>query len=122
MDRIIRMTNVDNIHFIGIGGIGMSGLAEILLSRGKRVSGSDLKDNPLTERLRARGAVVLNGHSPKNVSGDTQLIVRSSCIRSDNPEMLEASKRGIPVIRRGELLMRLMDLSDVAIAVTGTHG
>lgn len=100
----------------------MSGLAEIMLSRGKRVSGSDLKGNPLTDRLCPRGAAISIGHFPENISGDTQLIVRSSCIRDDNPEIIEAGKRGIPVICRGELLKQLMDSSDMPIAVTGTHG
>lgn len=100
----------------------MSGLAEILLSRGKRVSGSDLRSNTLTDRLRARGAVITCGHCPENISGDTQLIVRSSCIREDNPEMIEAAGKGIPVVRRGELLGQLMNSAEVPVAVTGTHG
>src|SRR6266481_630929 len=91
------------IHFVGIGGIGMSGLAEVLLELGYRVSGSDLRVSPVTDRLAARGALIQEGHKAEHVSGAKALVV-SSAVRPDNPEVIEARRMGIPVIPRGELL------------------
>jgi UDP-N-acetylmuramate--alanine ligase len=108
------------VHFTGIGGIGMSGLAEVLLEMGYRVSGSDLRLSPVTERLERLGAVVHQGHAPENVAGANALVV-SSAVRPDNPEVAEARRRGIPVIPRGELLAELMRLK-FGIAIAGSHG
>ena len=108
------------VHFVGIGGIGMSGLAEVLLELGYRVSGSDLKMTPITERLVARGAVIHEGHKAENVDG-AHVVVISSAVKQDNPEVVEARRIGIPVIPRGELLAELMRLK-FGIAVAGSHG
>ena len=108
------------VHFVGIGGIGMSGLAEVLLELGYRVSGSDLRASPTTERLSARGALIRIGHDAAHVAGANALVV-SSAVRPDNPEVLEARHLGIPVILRGELLAELMRLK-YGIAVAGSHG
>ena len=108
------------IHFTGIGGIGMSGLAEVLLEMGYRVTGSDLKLSPVTERLTRLGAVVYQGHAATNIAGANAIVVTSAA-RADNPEIVEARRRGIPVIPRGELLAELMRLK-YGIAVGGSHG
>jgi UDP-N-acetylmuramate--alanine ligase len=108
------------VHFVGIGGIGMSGLAEILLEMGYRVSGSDLRNSPITDGLAQRGAVIYQGHDAANV-GDAKGVVVSSAVREGNPEVAEARRRGIPVIPRGELLAELMRLK-FGIAVAGSHG
>jgi UDP-N-acetylmuramate--alanine ligase len=108
------------VHFVGIGGIGMSGLAEVLLELGYRVTGSDLKLSPATERLAARGAVIFEGHAAHHLSGANAVVV-SSAVREDNPEVAEARRLGLPVIPRGELLAELMRLK-FGIAVAGSHG
>ena len=108
------------VHFTGIGGIGMSGLAEVLLELGYRVSGSDLRLSPITRRLAARGAVIHEGHAAENIAGANAVIV-SSAVRADNPEVVEARRLGIPVIPRGELLAEMMRLK-YGIAVAGSHG
>jgi len=108
------------VHFVGIGGIGMSGLAEVLLELGYPVSGSDLKLSPATERLAARGAVIHEGHAAANVVG-ANAVVMSSAVRPDNPEVVEARRLGLPVIPRGELLAELMRLK-FGIAIAGSHG
>jgi len=107
-------------HFIGIGGIGMSGIAEILLSLGMKVSGSDLKRSAVTDRLAALGATVYEGHNAANVAGAT-VVVTSSAVNAKNPEVVEAHARGIPVIQRAEMLAELMRLK-YGIAVAGMHG
>jgi UDP-N-acetylmuramate--alanine ligase len=114
---------IKDIHFVGIGGIGMSGLAEILLTMGCRVAGSDLKRSPATDRLRRRGAKIHFGHRAENVSkaNPPQVVVVSSAVAKSNPEVAEAARRGIPVISRGEMLAELMRLK-YGIAVAGTHG
>lgn len=109
-----------SVHFTGIGGIGMSGLAEVLLELGYRVSGSDLKLSPVTERLTRLGATVHKGHAAENVGSANALVVTSAA-SPDNPEIVEARRRGIPVIPRGELLAELMRLK-YGIAVAGSHG
>lgn len=111
---------IQHIHFLGIGGIGMSGLAELLHSRGYAVSGSDLADGPTVERLRRLGVPVSLSHDPANV-GDADVLVYSSAIRRDNPELREAELRGIPVIARGEMLAEVMRQQD-GIAIAGSHG
>jgi len=108
------------VHFVGIGGIGMSGLAEVLLELGYRVTGSDLKSSPGTQRLAARGAVIFEGHDAAHLAGAKAVVV-SSAVSPDNPEVLEARRLAIPVIPRGELLAELMRLK-YGIAVAGSHG
>ena len=108
------------VHFVGIGGIGMSGLAEVLLELGYRVSGSDVKLSPITERLAVLGAVIHEGHAAANVAGANAVVV-SSAVHSDNPEVVEARRLGLPVIPRGELLAELMRLK-FGIAIAGSHG
>jgi UDP-N-acetylmuramate--alanine ligase len=107
-------------HFIGIGGIGMSGIAEILLSLGFKVSGSDLRSGPVTDRLAQLGATVYEGHRAANVAGAT-VVVTSSAVGANNPEVLEAHARKIPVIPRAEMLAELMRLK-YGIAIAGMHG
>jgi UDP-N-acetylmuramate--alanine ligase len=109
-----------HVHFVGIGGIGMSGLAEVLLELGYKVTGSDLKCSPATERLAARGAVIFEGHEAANVDSAKAVVV-SSAVRPDNPEVVEAHRLAIPVIPRGELLAELMR-QKYGIAVAGSHG
>ena len=108
------------VHFIGIGGIGMSGIAEILLTLGYSVSGSDLRHSPSTERLQSLGASVFEGHAAANVVG-AGVVVASSAIAEQNPEIAEARRRKIPVIQRAEMLAELMRLK-YGIAVAGMHG
>ncbi len=109
-----------HLHFTGIGGIGMSGIAEVLLNLGYQISGSDLKLGPATERLQKLGATVYEGHAGSNVAGARALVV-SSAVNEQNPEVVEARRMGIPVIPRGEMLAELMRLK-FGIAVAGSHG
>ncbi len=109
-----------DIHFVGIGGIGMSGIAEILITLGCRVSGSDVKSSPVTNRLKRRGAKVYIGHNSDNLK-KAQVVVISSAVSKTNPEVLRAHKEGIPVIARAEMLAELMRLK-YGIAVAGSHG
>jgi UDP-N-acetylmuramate--alanine ligase len=108
------------VHFIGIGGIGMSGIAEILLNLGHRVSGSDLKHSAITERLARLGATIYEGHAASNVSG-VDVVVTTSALSADNPEVVAARQHAIPVIQRAEMLAELMRLK-YGIAVAGMHG
>jgi UDP-N-acetylmuramate--alanine ligase len=108
------------VHFIGIGGIGMSGIAEIMLRRGYTVQGSDARESVNTERLRVLGAKIFIGHHPDNVAG-ASAIVYSSAIRPDNPEMVAGREHRTPLVRRAEMLAELMRLL-LSIAVGGTHG
>jgi len=108
------------VHFTGIGGIGMSGLAEVLLELGYPVTGSDLRLSPTTTRLAARGAAIFEGHSAANLAGAKAVVV-SSAVRGDNPEVIEARRLGLPVIHRGELLAELMR-QKFGIAIAGSHG
>lgn len=110
-----------HVYFIAIGGIGMSAIALVLLKGGYKISGSDLKPNPLTKRLQRLGAVIYAGHSKDNIRQDVDLVVHSSCIRSDNPEMLEASRRSIALAPRGTVLAELLSEKE-GIAVCGCHG
>src|SRR5882724_6592671 len=109
-----------HLHFTGIGGIGMSGIAEVLLNLGYTISGSDLKLSPITARLDGMGAAVYEGHDAGNVTGARALVV-SSAVDEQNPEVQEARRLQIPVIPRGELLAELMRLK-YGIAVAGSHG
>ncbi|HLM58223.1 MAG TPA: UDP-N-acetylmuramate--L-alanine ligase, partial [Pyrinomonadaceae bacterium] len=112
---------IQHVHFVGIGGIGMSGIAEVLLNMGFRVSGSDLRRSDATGRLEAMGATVYEGHAAENVL-DTHVVVRSTAVRDDNPEVVEARRRSIPVIPRAEMLGELMRLKPHTVAVAGSHG
>src|SRR6202040_813117 len=109
-----------HLHFTGIGGIGMSGIAEVLLTLGYQISGSDLKLSPATDRLTQLGARILEGHSAANIAGAKAVVV-SSAVDARNPEVLEARRLNIPVIPRGELLAELMRLK-YGIAIAGSHG
>jgi UDP-N-acetylmuramate--alanine ligase len=111
---------IQRIHFVGIGGIGMSGIAEVLLNLGYKVSGSDLKGSAVTQRLASLGATTFEGHGAENIAG-AEVIVTSSAIAADNPEVTEAHKLHIPVIQRAEMLAELMRLK-YGIAVAGMHG
>src|SRR2546430_4724682 len=111
---------IQRVHFVGIGGIGMSGIAEVLLNLGYKVSGSDLKTSSLTQRLGGLGATVFEGHRSENVAG-AEVVVTSSAIAEDNPEVLEARKLHIAVIPRAEMLAELMRFK-YGIAVAGMHG
>ena len=108
------------VHFVGIGGIGMSGIAEVLANLNYRVRGSDVADSANVQRLRDRGIEVAIGHAAENLD-DAAVVVVSSAIKRDNPELVEARARGLPVVRRAEMLAELMRLKS-AIAVGGTHG
>ena len=109
-----------HIHFVGIGGIGMSGIAEVLLNLGYHVSGSDVRCSPITDRLERLGASIYEGHKTANVEG-AQVVVTSTAVRSDNPEVIEAVRKQIPVIPRAEMLAELMRLK-YGIAIAGSHG
>jgi UDP-N-acetylmuramate--alanine ligase len=112
--------NIQRIHFVGIGGIGMSGIAEVLLTLGYRVSGSDLRNSPATERLAKLGAQIFVGHAESNVHG-AGVVVTSSAIVRENPEVTEARRLHLPVIQRAEMLAELMRLK-YGIAIAGMHG
>lgn len=112
--------DVGPIHFVGIGGIGMSGIAEVLLNLGYDVQGSDLKASKITDRLAALGARIFTGQDPANLDG-AEVVVISSAIKCGNTELDEARRRGLPVVRRAEMLAELMRLKS-NIAIAGTHG
>ena len=109
------------IHFVGIGGIGMSGIAEVLMTLGYRVQGSDAKASKITDRLVKLGATVFEGQSAANIWADVSVVVISSAIKKGNPELEEARRRNLPVVRRAEMLAELMRLRS-NIAIAGTHG
>jgi UDP-N-acetylmuramate--alanine ligase len=111
---------IQKLHFVGIGGIGMSGIAELLLNLGYQVSGSDMKKSAVTDRLAALGGKIFSGHSAGNVEG-ANVVVISSAVRPDNVEVVEAKRRQIPVIPRAEMLAELMRLK-YGVAIAGSHG
>jgi len=111
---------IKHVHFVGIGGIGMSGIAEVLLNLGYKVTGSDLRSTEITQRLEQLGATVYPRHAPENVKG-AHVVVTSSAVHTDNPEILEAQRGKIPVIARAEMLAELERLK-YSITVAGTHG
>lgn len=114
--------NVKKIHFVGIGGIGMSGIAELLLNLDYEISGSDLNDSDIIQNLISKGANIATGnHDAKNVA-NSDVLVFSSAVRQNNPELVAARKKGIPVIRRAEMLAELLAVKETSIAVSGTHG
>jgi len=115
-----ELTRLGHIHFIGIGGIGMSGIAEILLDLGYKVSGSDLGDNPVITKLKAKGAIIYQGHAAYQIEGAT-IVVYSSAVKTTNPEFAEAVIKSIPIMKRAEMLAQLMKLKK-GIAIAGSHG
>lgn len=111
-----------HIHFIGIGGISMSGLAEILLEEDFKISGSDAKASPLTRTLEERGAVIYYGQRAANIKDDVDVVVYTAAIHPDNPEFACAKEKGLPMLTRAELLGQIMRNYDTPIAISGTHG
>jgi UDP-N-acetylmuramate--alanine ligase len=118
--QVPEMGRVRRIHFVGIGGAGMCGIAEVLLNQGYRVSGSDIRPSPVTERLKRLGATVVEGHAAANIA-DADVVVVSSAVTQDNAEVSAAHARRIPVVARAEMLGELMRYRH-GIAVAGTHG
>jgi UDP-N-acetylmuramate--alanine ligase len=114
-------SSIKKIHFVGIGGIGMSGIAEILLDQGFKVSGSDRSLSEVTDRLRKLGATIYEGHQAQNITPDVDTLVYSSAVVPDNPEVIEAQRRKIPIVRRAEMLAEVMRLK-YGIGIAGTHG
>jgi UDP-N-acetylmuramate--alanine ligase len=117
---MVSFRNFQKIHLVGIGGIGMSGIAEVLLTLGYSVSGSDTRPSTITERLQDLGATIFEGHKSENIEG-AHVVVVSSAVKNDNPEVMDAHKKKIPVIPRAEMLAELMRLK-YGIAVGGAHG
>jgi len=117
---IPEMRRVQQIHFIGIGGAGMNGIAEILLNEGYQISGSDIADSVVTQRLAQAGATIFIGHAAENIEGASVVVV-SSAIHEDNPELIAAKQKRIPVIQRAQMLAEIMRFRH-GIAVAGTHG
>lgn len=118
----IDFTTPIHIHFIGIGGISMSGLAEILLTEGFTISGSDAKESTLTKHLKTRGACIHYPQLSANITDDIDLVVFTAAIHPDNPELVRAKEKGLPLLTRAELLGQIMKNYDTPIAVSGTHG
>src|SRR6185295_17524548 len=112
--------DIGPIHFVGIGGIGMSGIAEVLMNLGYAVQGSDASENANVKRLREKGASISIGHSATNL-GDAHVVVVSTAIKRDNPELVAARAKRVPVVRRAEMLAELMRLKS-CVAIAGTHG
>ncbi len=117
----MNLSEYKKIHCIGIGGIGLSGIAEILLSRGHQVTGSDMRESDITEKLIGDGARIYLGHQAKNVEG-ADLVVYTVAVGDDNPELARAKELGIPTITRAQALGALMEEYDSSIAISGTHG
>ena len=112
--------NIGVIHFVGIGGIGMSGIAEVLLNLNYKVQGSDIKKSPITERLEKLGLKIFYEHDASNLKKATVVVI-STAVSETNPELLEARNKGIPIVKRSEMLAELMRLNS-NIAIAGTHG
>ena len=112
---------VNKVHFVGIGGIGMSGIAELLLNLGFSISGSDLNDSEIIRNLRSKGAMIFEGHHAKNL-GDCEVLVYSSAVPEANPELIAAREKKAPIIKRAEMLGELIALKQTSIGVGGTHG
>src|SRR5690554_4047094 len=115
-----EMRRIRRIHFIGIGGVGMCGIAEVLSNQGYEVSGSDLRESPVVERLRSIGVRVAIGHQAENLQ-DADVVVTSSAVDGSNVEVVEAKRRRIPLVPRAQMLAELMRFRH-GIAVAGTHG
>lgn len=118
---MIDLNNIKHVHCIGIGGIGLSGLADILLSNGVKVSGSDMKEGDITDKLIEKGANIYLGHRAKNIDS-ADLIVYSAAVSPDNPELKAAEEKGIPTASRAELLGCMMKAKEYSVAIAGTHG
>jgi UDP-N-acetylmuramate--alanine ligase len=118
---MLNLKNFRHVHCIGIGGIGLSAIAEIFINRGYRISGSDMKESDITDKLISQGAVIYLGHRAKNI-GDADLVVYSSAVSQDNPEIVAAIEKGIPTASRAEVLGALMKEYENSIAIAGTHG
>ena len=118
----IDFNKPEHIHFIGIGGISMSGLAEILLERGFTVSGSDAHESELTDKLTAHGAKIVYGQRAENITDDIDAVVYTAAVHPDNPEYAAAAAKNLPILSRAELLGQLMKNYEKSIAVSGTHG
>ncbi|AFN73556.1 UDP-N-acetylmuramate/alanine ligase [Melioribacter roseus P3M-2] len=116
----MMMKTVKNVHFVGIGGIGMSGIAEILLNQGFNITGSDLNKTEITDRLESLGIKIYEGHDPANIEG-ADVVVYSSAVNKDNPEVSAAIEKKIPVIKRSEMLAECMRMK-YGIGIAGTHG
>jgi len=112
---------VKNVHFVGIGGIGMSGIAELLLNQDFTITGSDLNESDIVKRLKKLGAQIYLGHKSDHVK-KCDVLVYSSAVKKDNPELVAARQRGIPIIKRAEMLGELIAVKDLSIGVSGTHG
>lgn len=120
-DRIMDLKNYKHIHCVGIGGIGLSAIAEILLSRGYQVSGSDIKENNVTKHLETLGAKIFFEHEAENL-GDTDLLIYSAAVSMENPELSKANEAGLAMLTRAEALGLVMADYDISVAVSGTHG
>ncbi|MEW6989269.1 UDP-N-acetylmuramate--L-alanine ligase [Colwelliaceae bacterium 6441] len=118
--KIPEMRRVNTIHFVGIGGAGMGGIAEVLLNEGYKITGSDIGENQVVKRLRDLGAKIAIGHHHENINGASVIVV-STAINQDNPELVQAAKLRIPVVRRAEMLAELMRFRH-GVAIAGTHG
>ena len=116
----LMQRKVKCIHFVGIGGIGMSGIAEVLVNLGYNVSGSDVQPSETTARLQKIGARVVIGHAAENI-GNADVVVTSTAVKADNPEVIEAHRKNIPVIPRAEMLAELLKMK-FSVAVSGSHG
>jgi UDP-N-acetylmuramate--alanine ligase len=117
----VKFRKIKHIHFVGIGGIGMSGIAELLLNLGFDISGSDISNNENVERLKKLGVMIFHGHNPENIKG-CNVLVYSSAVSLDNSEIIRAKQMGLPVIKRAEMLGELINLKETSIAISGTHG
>lgn len=117
---MLEMGHIKHVHFVGIGGSGMGGIAEVLLRQGYTVSGSDLSENSLTQWLRVMGAIIYKGHDAKNIK-DADVVVRSTAVETENPELDAARKARIPIVARAEMLGELMRFR-YGVAISGTHG
>ena len=120
VNQVPEMRRIRRIHFVGIGGAGMSGIAEVLLNQGYEISGSDIRASATTDRLKTMGANIVIGHKPENVAG-VDVVVNSSAVAEDNEELVQARKIRVPIVRRAEMLGELMRYRH-GIAVAGTHG
>lgn len=118
---MVSLDNIKNVHFVGIGGISMSGLAQILLNSGYNVTGSDINDSNIINKLKINGATVFMPHDPKNVEG-AELVVYTAAVKQDNCELVRAKELGIPVIDRAEFLGMIMKKYSYGIAIAGSHG
>ena len=118
----MKFRKINNVFFVGIGGIGMSGIAELLMNLEFNVSGSDMSTNENVKRLESLGIEISIGHDPNNVTNKIDVLVYSSAVPPENPEIIRAKQKGIPIIRRAEMLGELISVKETSIAVGGTHG